>query len=699
MKEQIKANRIEFLPAVNEDLAATAVLGSQQVETNPDRHVRGRLRALVRQGPRRRPLRRCAEARQRLRLVAAWRRAGGRRRRPWLRLLVDAAPVRRRLHELVHADAASGERRRVSRVRRIRLCAVPLLRHVGRLQGALGDRGIRRTRSSCIRRASSCAPDFTPPPGGLHYRWPDLPGPQIEERMEAKKHAVCAFAKANPIDRRIYDIPSATYGIVTTGKAHLDLMEALRLLGLDEAACRAHRHRHLQGRHGLAARRCTTRWNSCRASARSSWSRRSAASSRASSRNTSTTIPARSPSAWSASTTRRASASFPGRASCRRASSPAIVAKRLDAHLPRSRPRAARARRSRRTPSASSRCRARRARPTSAPAARTTPRPRCRKARKALAGIGCHFMASWMDRETTSLIQMGGEGVNWAASSHVHRPGPHLPEPRRRHLLPFRLHGDPAGDRGRRQHHLQDPVQRRGRDDRRPAGRRPDQRPCHRPQVGPRASSRIALVSDHPDKFEPADLPTGVTIHPREDLDAVQRELREIPGVTVLIYEQTCATEKRRRRKRGHAGRSASASPIINDLVCEGCGDCSVESNCLSVEPQETPFGRKRKINQSTCNKDFSCLERLLPELRHRGGRHAPGEDERRASMRMRARATLPVAQPARARQAVRPARHRRRRHRRRHGRRADQHGGASRRASGARCSTSRASRRSSGRC
>ena len=92
----------------------------------------------------------------------------------------------------------------------------------------------------------------------------------------------------------------------------------------------------------------------------------------------------------------------------------------------------------------------------------------------------------------------------------------------------------------------------------------------------------------------------------------MQRELREIPGVTVLIYEQTCATEKRRRRKRGQM-EDPSASPIINDLVCEGCGDCSVASNCLSVEPMETPFGRKRKINLSTCNKDFSCLKASAP--------------------------------------------------------------------------------------
>ncbi len=108
---------------------------------------------------------------------------------------------------------------------------------MGRLQGDFGDGGIGRLVRTAAARAF-LKPDFVAPPGGLHYRWPDLPGPHIEQRLEAKKNAVLAFAKANPIDRHIYDIPDATYGIVTTGKAHLDLMEALRLLGLDEAACR-----------------------------------------------------------------------------------------------------------------------------------------------------------------------------------------------------------------------------------------------------------------------------------------------------------------------------------------------------------------------------------------------------------------------------------------------------------------------------
>jgi indolepyruvate ferredoxin oxidoreductase len=126
--------------------------------------------------------------------------------------------------------------------------------------------------------------------------------------------------------------------------------------------------------------------------------------------------------------------------------------------------------------------------------------------------------------------------------------------------------------------------------------------------------ARIALISDDPAKFAVPDFPPGVTIHPREELDTVQRELREIEGVTVLIYEQTCATEKRRRRKRGQMPDPARFA-YINDLVCEGCGDCSVESNCLSVEPKETPFGRKRKINLSTCNKDFSCLNGFCPSF------------------------------------------------------------------------------------
>ena len=157
---------------------------------------------------------------------------------------------------------------------------------------------------------------------------------------------------------------------------------------------------------------------------------------------------------------------------------------------------------------------------------------------------------------------------------------------------------------------------------------------------------RIALVSDEPEQFDAHDYPRGTTISHRRDLDALQRELREIPGVTVLIYAQTCATEKRRRRKRGLL-EDPKKFVVINDLVCEGCGDCSVESNCLSVVPKETPFGRKRQIDQNNCNKDFSCVNGFCPsfvtveggELRRREGLCVDDEFQKLA-------ASLPEPQP-----------------------------------------------------
>jgi indolepyruvate ferredoxin oxidoreductase len=126
--------------------------------------------------------------------------------------------------------------------------------------------------------------------------------------------------------------------------------------------------------------------------------------------------------------------------------------------------------------------------------------------------------------------------------------------------------------------------------------------------------AKLVIVTDEPQKYDGAPLAAGVTVHHRDELDRMQRELREIPGCTALIYDQTCATEKRRRRKRGKLA-TPDKTVIINELVCEGCGDCSVKSNCLSVEPVETPFGRKRRINQSTCNKDYSCVNGFCPSF------------------------------------------------------------------------------------
>jgi indolepyruvate ferredoxin oxidoreductase len=143
---------------------------------------------------------------------------------------------------------------------------------------------------------------------------------------------------------------------------------------------------------------------------------------------------------------------------------------------------------------------------------------------------------------------------------------------------------------------------------------------------------KMVVVTDEPQKYSgrgatgsarPAgsahpelvmELPPGVTVHHRDELDRIQREFRELKGTSIIIYDQTCATEKRRRRKRGTLA-TPDKTVVINELVCEGCGDCSVQSNCLSVEPLETEFGRKRRINQNSCNKDYSCVNGFCPSF------------------------------------------------------------------------------------
>ncbi|TIU68523.1 MAG: indolepyruvate ferredoxin oxidoreductase family protein, partial [Mesorhizobium sp.] len=134
-------------------------------------------------------------------------------------------------------------------------------------------------------------------------------------------------------------------------------------------------------------------------------------------------------------------------------------------------------------------------------------------------------------------------------------------------------------------------------------------------QVRAEGVERIAIVTDEPDKYTgKIEFPAGATIHHRDDLDLIQRELRVVRGVSVLIYDQTCAAEKRRRRKRGTFP-DPDKRVFINELVCEGCGDCGVQSNCVSIQPVETEFGRKRRIDQSSCNKDFSCITGFCPSF------------------------------------------------------------------------------------
>jgi indolepyruvate ferredoxin oxidoreductase len=236
---------------------------------------------------------------------------------------------------------------------------------------------------------------------------------------------------------------------------------------------------------------------------------------------------------------------------------------------------------------------------------------------RAMAGIGCHFMSLWMDRSTTGFTQMGGEGVPWSGQQ------PFCTDP---HI--FANIGDGtyfhSGILAVRQSVASgvnitykilynDAVAMTGGQ---PVGERSEGHSVVQIAMSMKAegAQRIVVVTDEPEKYEGVTLVEGVRVFHRDELDRIQREMREIKGTTVIIYDQTCATEKRRRRKRGTMVDPA-VRVMINEEVCEGCGDCGVQSNCLSVEPLETPLGRKRTINQSTCNKDTSCLKGFCPSF------------------------------------------------------------------------------------
>jgi indolepyruvate ferredoxin oxidoreductase len=234
---------------------------------------------------------------------------------------------------------------------------------------------------------------------------------------------------------------------------------------------------------------------------------------------------------------------------------------------------------------------------------------------RAYAGIGCHYMAQWMDRRTLGFTQMGGEGANWIGEA---------PFSKRRHV--FQNLGDgtynhsgymairaaaAAGVNITYKILFNDAVAMTG-------GQRNDgglSVPQIARQVAAEGAKAIRVVTDEPWKYpKDTDWPKGLTVHHRDDLMAVQTALADVHGLSVLIYDQTCAAEKRRRRKRGQFP-DPDKRVVINDLVCEGCGDCGVKSNCVSVQPLETEFGRKRTIDQSSCNKDYSCLKGFCPSF------------------------------------------------------------------------------------
>ncbi|MEH6476473.1 MAG: indolepyruvate ferredoxin oxidoreductase family protein [Sneathiella sp.] len=611
IKAQLTDKQIEFLPAVNEELAATAVLGSQQVETDRNKTVDGVFGLWYGKGP---GVDRAGDALKHGNAYGSSPTGG---------VLVVAGDDHGSISSSMphQSDAA------------FLTFFMPILNPSSVSEYlAFGEYGYALSRFSgmwvgfkatteTVESAASIelqpartfnVPDFTPGPEGLHYRWPDLPGPQIEERLEDKKHAVLAFADANPIDRHIYDVPKATYGIVTTGKAHLDLMEALRLLGIGEKEARdIGIDIYKIGMVWPLAKKSSLEFVQGKREVLVVEEKRGIIESQF--KEYFYDYPGAKPKRMVGKNDEDGKRLIPWTGELSPLQLAGIVAKRLDLifdglNLTKH------AEALLKEPSVSLSVAGVSRSPffcSGCPHNRSTKVP---EGSSALAGIGCHFMASWMDRDTNYLIQMGGEGVNWIANSKFNG-GQHvfqnLGDGTYYHSGSLAIRQSVAAKTNITYKILFNDVTAM-------TGGQPADGPISVNSIAhsirAEGITRIAVLSNDIGKFDHDLYPAGVTFNDRSDLDMVQRELREIPGVTALIYEQPCATEKRRRVKRGLVEDTPKFA-YINQAVCEGCGDCSVASNCLSVEPVQTEFGRKRKINQNSCNKDYSCVDGFCPSF------------------------------------------------------------------------------------
>ncbi len=453
--------------------------------------------------------------------------------------------------------------------------------------------------------------DFSMPEGGLNIRWPDLPLDQEARLHTHKLEAAKAFARVNGLDRVVMDSPDAKLGIATCGKSYMDVRQALQYLGIDDTEA---------ARLGLRVYKIGMTWplepagvakfaqgldkvivveekrGLIEPQLKEALYGKPDAPEVVGKRDELGRILFRSNGALDPNEIAVAI----GRRLLERVSDERLAAR--VAEQERLESRVVEKPAMDRTPYFCSGC----------PHNTGTRIP---EGSRALAGIGCHFMAQWMDRDTAGYTQMGGEGASWVGEAPFVKT-PHvfqnIGDGTYYHsgLLAVRaaaasgvnvtykiLYNDAVAMTGGQ--HVDGPLTV----------------PQITIQVHGEGAKKIAVVTDEPEKY-PADAEwaPGVTIHHRDDYDQVQRAFREIPGMSVIVYDQTCAAEKRRRRKRNQYPDPAKRA-FINELVCEGCGDCGVKSNCVSVLPLETEFGRKRVIDQSACNKDFSCVKGFCPSF------------------------------------------------------------------------------------
>ena len=456
--------------------------------------------------------------------------------------------------------------------------------------------------------------DFEIPPGGLNIRWPDQPLEQEYRLHKYKLYAALAFARANRLDHIVIDSPQPRFGIVTTGKSYLDVRQALDDLGIDEAHA---------AEIGIRLYKVAMSWPLEREGIRHFAEGLEEILVVEEKRAVIENQFKEQLYNWREDVRPRVIGKFdenrnwilPSNGELTPAQIARVIAQRIGRFYtsPRIVERLAFLEAKERqlggnvvpfarTPYFCSGC----------PHNTSTKVP---EGSRAVAGIGCHYLAQFMDRSTATFTQMGGEGAPWIGQAPFTET-PHifanLGDGTYTHSGVLAVRAAVAAKVNITYKLLfNDAVAMTG-------GQPIDGGltvPVLTRQLAAEGVAPIVVVTDEPDKYPPGvDFAAGVTVRHRDDLDSVQRDLREIPGVSAIVYDQTCAAEKRRRRKRGRFPDPAKRV-FINDLVCEGCGDCSKTSNCLSVVPVETEFGRKRAIDQSSCNKDYSCVEGFCPSF------------------------------------------------------------------------------------
>jgi indolepyruvate ferredoxin oxidoreductase len=458
--------------------------------------------------------------------------------------------------------------------------------------------------------------DFAMPPGGLSIRWPDAPLDQEFRLHKFKLYAALAFARANRLDKVVIDSPNPRFGIVTTGKSYLDVRQALEDLGIDEDYAA-----HI----GIRVYKVAMSWPLEREGMRHFAEGLEEILVVEEKRAVIENQLKEQLYNWREDVRPRVVGKFDENREWILPSvselSPATIAKVIAARIARfhTSPRiekrlkflAAKEQQLAQLTPAVARI------PFFCSGCPHNTSTRVPEGSRAVAGIGCHYMVTWMpDRNTSTFTQMGGEGTPWIGQAPFTET-PHifanLGDGTYNHSgslavraaiaakvnITYKILFNDAVAMTGGQHHDGDTLSV----------------PSIAQQLHAEGVAKLVVVTDDPDRYSTdSGLPAHTSIYHREKLDDVQRDLRETPGVTVLIYDQTCAAEKRRRRKRGQMV-DPPKRVFINEEVCEGCGDCSKVSNCLSVIPVETEFGRKREIDQSSCNKDFSCVNGFCPSF------------------------------------------------------------------------------------